>query len=62
MMRVMSDDEVRAHDAEVRRLYASASREDQIVAILRDMKVGGTGETEATARAKAQAILKWLER
>lgn len=60
MLRAMSEDEIRERDERVQRLYASSNVEDQLVAILMDTRIGGTGEGEDVARAKACAVLEHL--
>jgi hypothetical protein len=61
MIRLMSDEEIRESEEKVRSLYASPDLEDQVVAILMDMSVGGHGDHEHSARAKARAILSRLQ-
>jgi hypothetical protein len=61
MLRLMTDEEIRASEEKVRSLYASSELEDQVVAILMDTSIGGSGEREESARAKARAIIARLQ-
>jgi len=62
MIRFESDEESKARVQKVQGLYTSTEREDQVVAILMDVKVSGHGDREDSAREKARAILGHLER
>jgi len=55
-MQIVSEEESRRWKAEVERLRASKSVEDQIVAILMDLEIGGSGNSGDSVRAKARAI------
>ena len=64
MMRIMSEEEVRVHDASIKALYDSGSIEDWILAVLRDSKIGAEAEQYApgTQRdaVKANLIAMWI--
>ena len=61
MLMLSTSDDVRAHEDLVRALYASRRIEDQMVGILMDGYVGGSGEIEQVARAKVRALLERLD-
>lgn len=59
-MQPVSPKDMAKHDALVRALYASSSVEDQIAAILMDLRIGGSSDTENIARVKSRAIIVHL--
>lgn len=61
-MQIVSEEESRRWKAEVDRLYASKSMEDKVLAILMDLKIGGSGNGGDSARAKAKAICELFKR
>lgn len=58
MLILSTSEDVRAHEDLVRVLYASRRIEDQMVGILMDGYIGGSGEIEQVARAKVRALLE----
>ncbi len=61
MLRILSDEEVKAGDERKAFLYCSAYTIDNLTAILMDTKKGDFGLYESTARAKAHEIIGWLK-
>ena len=59
---LMSPEEIRSWDEQVRALHRSRSLRRNIAAILRDTKIGGAGDTERVALAKALAIVELLRK
>lgn len=61
MIQGVTEEESRRWNAEMDLLYRSASLEDRVVAIMMDLKIGGTGHSGDKAREKAKAFLALLE-
>lgn len=62
MMQIVSEEESRRWNAEMDLLYRSASLEDRAVAIMMDLKIGGSGYSGDKAREKVKAILALLQK
>jgi len=60
MLRVLTDDEVKAAAHRLAYLYGSAFTIDNLTAILMDPSRGEFGMYECTSRVKAHAIIAWL--
>lgn len=56
MMQMVPEEEQRRWQAEMETLYKSSKKEDQVLAILMDLKIGGAGDCGQSAKAKAKAI------
>jgi hypothetical protein len=62
MLHIMSDEEVKAQAAEVRKLKRSKKLHNKIAGILMDMNIGKSGMNRGPAIEKGKGIIKFLER